>query len=250
MLKYEGKGEIHMENYIIRSKARRQLKDRMGLAVRTILLSTILLNIVNVMLDIIDDNILPFYILFAIGYLFISAPIQAGRCKFLLNMVQGKEEPKLLDLFSQLNIFLKIFAMGLIIFIIEAVIMLIPMLIIFITKGSLIEGVMNVKLSVSSVSLIFISSLAVSIFLLIIQIIYSQINYIMVENPEIKIIECMKRSRKMMKGVKFKYFKLQFSFIGWWIFSIFTLGIAALWVNPYVMLANTNFYEEIKNRIS
>ena len=46
-----------------------------------------------------------------------------------------------------------------------------------------------------------------------------------------------------------KYFKLQFSFIGWWIFSIFTLGIAALWVNPYVMLANTNFYEEIKNRI-
>ena len=239
-----------MENYIIRSKARRQLKDRMGLAVRTILLSTILLNIVNVMLDIIDDNILPFYILFAIGYLFISAPIQAGRCKFLLNMVQGKEEPKLSDLFSQFNIFLKIFAMLLIIFIIEAVIMLIPMLIIFITKGSLIEGVMNVKLSVSSVSLIFISSLAVSIFLLIIQIIYSQINYIMVENPEIKIIECMKRSRKMMKGVKFKYFKLQFSFIGWWIFSIFTLGIAALWVNPYVMLANTNFYEEIKNRIS
>ena len=67
---------------------------------------------------------------------------------------------------------------------------------------------------------------------------------------KIKIIECMKRSRKMMKGVKFKYFKLQFSFIGWWIFSIFTLGIAALWVNPYVMLANTNFYEEIKNRIS
>ena len=233
-----------MENYIIRSKARRQLKDRMGLAVRTILLSTILLNIVNVMLDITDDNILPFYILFAIGYLFISAPIQAGRCKFLLNMVQGKEEPKLLD------IFLKVFAMGLIIFIMEAVIMLIQMLIIFITKGSLIEGVMNVKLSVSSVSLIFISSLAVSIFLLIIQIIYSQINYIMVENPEIKIIECMKRSRKMMKGVKFKYFKLQFSFIGWWIFSIFTLGIAALWVNPYVMLANTNFYEEIKNRIS
>lgn len=239
-----------MENYIIRSKARRQLKDRMGLAVRTILLSTILLNIVNVMLDITDDNILPFYILFAIGYLFISAPIQAGRCKFLLNMVQGKEEPKLLDLFLQFNIFLKVFAMGLIIFIMEAVIMLIPMLIIFITKGSLIEGVMNVKLSVSSVSLIFISSLAVSIFLLIIQIIYSQINYIMVENPEIKIIECMKRSRKMMKGVKFKYFKLQFSFIGWWIFSIFTLGIAALWVNPYVMLANTNFYEEIKNRIS
>ena len=239
-----------MENYIIRSKARRQLKDRMGLAVRTILLSTILLNIVNVMLDITDGNILPFYILFAIGYLFISAPIQAGRCKFLLNMVQGKEEPKLLDLFSQFNIFLKVFAMGLIIFIMEAVIMLIPMLIIFITKGSLIEGVMNVKLSVSSVSLIFISSLAVSIFLLIIQIIYSQINYIMVENPEIKIIECMNRSRKMMNGVKFKYFKLQLSFIGWWIFSIFTLGIAALWVNPYVMLANTNFYEEIKNRIS
>lgn len=239
-----------MENYIIRSKARRQLKDRMGLAVGTILLSTILLNIVNVILDITDNNILPFSVLFAIGYLFISAPIQAGRCKFLLNMVQGKEEPKISDLFSQFNIFLKVFAMGLIIFIGEAVIMLIPILIIVITKGSLLAGVMSIKLSVNSITLIFIILLAISICLFVIQIIYSQVNYIMVEEPEIKVIECMKKSRKMMKGVKFKYFKLQISFIGWWIFSIFTLGIATLWVNPYSMLANTNFYEEVKNRIS
>ena len=119
-----------MENYIIRSKSRRQLKDRMGLAVGTILLSTILLNIVNVMLDITDDNILLFSLLFAIGYLFISAPIQAGRCKFLLNMVQGKEEPKISDLFSQFNIFLKVFTMSLIIFIFQSLIMLISILII------------------------------------------------------------------------------------------------------------------------
>ena len=185
-----------MENYIIRSKARRQLKDRMGLAVGTILLSTILLNIVNVMLDITDDNILLFSLLFAIGYLFISAPIQAGRCKFLLNMVQGKEEPKISDLFSQFNIFLKVFTMSLIIFIFQSLIMLISILII---KGLLPADVMSTKLSVSSITLIFMILLAISIFLFFIDIIYSQVNYIMVEEQEIKVIECMKKSRKMMK---------------------------------------------------
>ena len=236
-----------MENYIIRSKARRQLKDRMGLAVGTILLSIILPNIVNLMLDITDDNILLFSLLFAIGYLFISAPIQAGRCKFLLNMVQGKEEPKISDLFSQFNIFLKVFTMSLIIFIFQSLIMLISILIIIIIKGSLPADLMSIKLSVSSITLIFMILLAISIFLFFIDIIYSQVNYIMVEEQEIKVIECMKKSRKMMKGFKFKYFKLQISFIGWWIFSIFTLGIATLWVNPYSMLANANFYEEVKN---
>ena len=170
-----------MENYIIRSKARRQLKDRMGLAVGTILLSTILLNIVNLMLDITDDNILLFSLLFAIGYLFISAPIQAGRCKFLLNMVQGKEEPKISDLFSQFNIFLKVFTMSLIIFIFQSLIMLISILII---KGLLSADVMSTKLSVSSITLIFMILLAISIFLFFIDIIYSQVNYIMVEEQE------------------------------------------------------------------
>lgn len=167
-----------MENYIIRSKARRQLKDRMGLAVGTILLSTILPNILNLMLDITDNNILLFSLLFAIGYLFISAPIQAGRCKFLLNMVQGKEEPKISDLFSQFNIFLKVFTMSLIIFIFQSLIMLISILII---KGSLPADVMSIKLSVSSITLIFMILLAISIFLFFIDIIYSQVNYIMVE---------------------------------------------------------------------
>ena len=134
--------------------------------------------------------------------------------------------------------------MSLIIFIFQSLIMLISILII---KGLLPADVMNTKLSVSSITLIFMILLAISIFLFFIDIIYSQVNYIMVEEQEIKVIECMKKSRKMMKGFKFKYFKLQISFIGWWIFSIFTLGIATLWVNPYSMLANANFYEEVKN---
>lgn len=237
-----------MENYIIRRKARKQLKDRMGLAIGTILTSTILLNIVNVTMDITGHNSLPFYILFVIGYLFISAPIEAGRCKFLLNMVQEKEEPKVWDLFSQFDIFLKVFTMRLIIFTIEVIVTIIPILIIFILTKSLFLDVINLKLSISNISLICAIVLAISISLLVIQILYSQINYIMVENPEIKVIECMNKSRKMMRGVKFKYFKLQFSFVGLWILSVFTLGIASLWINPYSMLANTNFYEELKNK--
>ena len=105
--------------------------------------------------------------------------------------------------------------MSLIIFIFQSLMMLISILII---KGLLPADVMNTKLSVSSITLIFMILLAISIFLFFIDIIYSQVNYIMVEEQEIKVIECMKKSRKMMKRFKFKYFKLQISFIGWWIF--------------------------------
>ena len=120
------------------------------------------------------------------------------------------------------------------IYIINTIIFIVSLLIIFIAGNK-------------DNNIIFMILLAISIFLFFIDIIYSQVNYIMVEEQEIKVIECMKKSRKMMKGFKFKYFKLQISFIGWWIFSIFTLGIATLWVNPYSMLANANFYEEVKN---
>lgn len=250
MLKYKAKGEIYMENYIIKSKARKQLKERMGLAVGTILLSTILLNIINVTLNISEDKFIVFSLFFVIGYLFISAPIEAGRCKFLLNMVQGKEEPKTMDLFSQFHIFIKVFLMGIIKFTMQSVFLLIPVLMILLKSPSFFEGISEGYLSIGYITLISVISLVISVVVLIIQIMYSQVNYILVENSEMNPIKCMKESRKVMKGYKFKFFRLQLSFIGWWLLSGLTLGILALWVNPYAMLANTNFYEQLKTEIA
>jgi len=75
---------------------------------------------------------------------------------------------------------------------------------------------------------------------------YSMVFYIMYDNPEIKPLDAIKQSKIMMKGYKGKLFLLHLSFIGWGFLCILTLGIGFLWLMPYMMLAEGNFYENLK----
>ena len=70
--------------------------------------------------------------------------------------------------------------------------------------------------------------------------------YILKDNPELGVIDVIKRSIQMMKGHKMEYFCLGLSFIGWIILGILTLGIGSLWINPYIYTANAHFYEYVK----
>ena len=74
---------------------------------------------------------------------------------------------------------------------------------------------------------------------------YSMVNYIIAENPGISAREALQRSEEMMRGHKFRFFCLGFSFIGWSILTVLTLGIAGIWVAPYVQATNAAFYKEI-----
>ena len=51
----------------------------------------------------------------------------------------------------------------------------------------------------------------------------------------------------LVKGYKWKLFCLHLSFIGWYLLGIVTLGIAFIWVGPYIKTANTIFYENLKS---
>ena len=51
-----------------------------------------------------------------------------------------------------------------------------------------------------------------------------------------------------MKGNKRRLFCLRLSFIGWIFLSVFTLGIAMIWIAPYMQAAETAFYDEISGR--
>lgn len=79
---------------------------------------------------------------------------------------------------------------------------------------------------------------------------YSMSYYIMAENPEMSGEDARRESIMMMNGNKMRLFKLHFSFIGWYLLSMITLGILLFWVVPYVQAATAVFYEEIKPRIN
>jgi len=76
---------------------------------------------------------------------------------------------------------------------------------------------------------------------------YSQIYYIMRDNPEMKNNAAIERSMAMMDGHKWELFCLMLSFIGWILLGIITLGIAMFWVVPYMSMTMANFYEYVKD---
>lgn len=77
---------------------------------------------------------------------------------------------------------------------------------------------------------------------------YSMAPYIMAQDPNVGIREAVNRSKEMMAGRKWKYFCLHLSFIGWAILCLFTLGIGALWLNPYISPASAAFYLDISGQ--
>lgn len=74
---------------------------------------------------------------------------------------------------------------------------------------------------------------------------YSMAPYIMADE-EIEAIQCINKSKEMMKGYKWDYFCFQLSFIGWILLGILTLGIVFIYVIPYMQVADTLYYEELK----
>jgi hypothetical protein len=77
---------------------------------------------------------------------------------------------------------------------------------------------------------------------------YAMTAYILAENEELSVMEAISLSKKMMKGNKWKLFCLELSFIGWTLLCILTLGIASLWVNPYIEAAKAAFYREVSEQ--
>lgn len=200
----------------LKNRARMQLRGKWGIAIVTFLIYSLIIS-TNIPKDV-GDNFgiykLSFFIN-AVAFL-LGGLITVGISKFSLNLVRGKEL-SIKDLFSNFDIYLK--TLGLYI--------LLGICISLATIFFIIPGV-------------------------IVAIMFSQAYYILSDDKEKSIIQCLSESRELMKGYKWDYFMLQLSFIGWWILSILTLGIGALWVVPYQEITETNFYLELKennNRI-
>lgn len=74
---------------------------------------------------------------------------------------------------------------------------------------------------------------------------YTLVYFIALDNPEMDVLDVIKRSKEMMMGYKFEYFILQLSFMGWIILGLFTCGILYFWLIPYMYVTNCNFYNHL-----
>ena len=140
----------------------------------------------------------------------IGGPIKVGYARFCLKITDAKRPLEFKDLFSGFDVFGEAFLLNL-----RITLRIIGWTLLLIIPG-IIAGYR-----------------------------YSQAFYIMAEKPGLGSSECIERSKTMMQGNKWKLFCLQLSFIGWFFLTVITLGIAGLWMSPYMAVAETFFYRDV-----
>ena len=81
---------------------------------------------------------------------------------------------------------------------------------------------------------------------IIIHLMYSQSLLILLDNPEMNIIDAMQYSRIIMAGHKKEYFVLILNFCFWILLGFITFGIGLVYFVPYITITRCKFYNQIK----
>ncbi|MCI9031706.1 MAG: DUF975 family protein [Clostridia bacterium] len=76
-------------------------------------------------------------------------------------------------------------------------------------------------------------------------IITSMTYYVMKNDPKIGVTQAMRKSAKLMKKHGMQYFGLGFSFLGWFLLCIITLGLGFIFVLPYFNCCKAIFYKRV-----
>lgn len=75
---------------------------------------------------------------------------------------------------------------------------------------------------------------------------YAMAFFIIADDEDCGPLEAISRSKEMMKGNKWKFFCLQWRFLGWALLAtFFTFGIGYLWLVPYMQTSSAKFYEDV-----
>ena len=73
---------------------------------------------------------------------------------------------------------------------------------------------------------------------------YAMTSFLLVNEPNIQPVDAITKSRKIMDGKKMQLFLLDLSYVGWYILSLFTLGILSIWVSAWHQTAKTLFFTD------
>ena len=189
--------------------AKSQLANYWGVSIGIIIVC-MLISYIPELLSYINPESATIAILIPIISLVITGPLAIGQSRFFINLA-NRENPKFSDLWFGFNNILRSIGVTLLVGIAVCI-----GTILFIIPG------------------------------IIISFMYSQVYYIMAENPNKSVLECLRESARIMKGHKMELLILELSFLGWIILTALTCGIAGLYVLPYYSATLANFYLEIK----
>ena len=83
---------------------------------------------------------------------------------------------------------------------------------------------------------------------------YAMAPYLLIDHPDWKPLKCLAESKRLMAGNRWRFFCLNFSFIGWWLLVVLVAQIpiigffSSFLLTPYVDTACALFYEDLLDR--
>ncbi len=74
---------------------------------------------------------------------------------------------------------------------------------------------------------------------------YRQAIYILIDNPTMRPIDCIRNSKELMKGHKAELFLLDLSFLGWYLLMI--IPFVSIYVFPYTRTTFAGYYDTLRS---
>lgn len=173
----------------------------------------------------------------------IISIVSAGQCKLHLSMIRD-EKPDLMDLFAQFKHRPDRFIVANLLLTAIQLACMIPMFVVAIlTVIFAFSG--NTTGALICALLIFIVYILSLVLMLYFQFKYSQIIFLLVDHPEMKVIESFKESSRIMKGNIGSYLYMSLSFLPMILLVMFTCGIGTFFVTPYMLTTQAAFYMDV-----
>lgn len=178
----------------------------------------------------------------------ITGLLYEGLLQIAIKISKGKPS-KMTELFDRTDLFWKSSAITIIITVITVICEILET----IAAKSLMTFIINkagINIMISTTMIIFgfILCAAIAVFYIMLMASWSQVYYILYENEDMPVLDIFSKSMDLMEEHKITYIILNVSFIGWVILGTITIGLLYLWLIPYILVANTNFYYELKKQ--
>ena len=201
--------------------------------------------------------------LFQLAYtVFVAAPLKVGYASFQLGLLDKKPETGVGDLFfcfrsANRRYWKAVGAMALIDVLCYAIGLLVSIVIGVAIVGfgglTMLQNYINgAALAAGFLLLLFLVFCLLAAYVAVVIVIryqYSLCAYIVIEYPELGVLDILRNSRMLMKGNKGRMFCMHLSFIGWFLLTCCcTCGLGSIVLMPYVEMANTAFYDEVSQR--
>lgn len=225
----------------LKALAREQLKGKYGVPVGAVFLATLISTVVSIITtffaktDSVSSLIIYYLISFIISLL--TAVLGIGLLKFFVKFAKN-EKYQVSDIFWGFQNHPDKVILITIILTLLFLVCLLPGFIFLVVYAVTLHPVIFV--------IAIISMIAGVVGMVILGLNYSLTGYIIADEIQYSVIDTMKASRNMMRGHKGRLFYLQISFIGWYLLSLLSCGIALLWIEPYRMCTSVYFYLDLK----